>query len=174
MRGSFKGLTYEYTFQIEQYWMILQMVWRFAHPQTALKLMGDDVYSFDPNGDYSYAPVTSAIETEYNKFRKLQMYQQMIATVAQIPNPKTPQIINFLLEKVYDILGPDYLEIKKSLLDTGKQSQLAAMNGGMPQGQGGENMQGSMPSTEQPMSNQSGNPQSMGEMDSRSQMDGVM
>jgi hypothetical protein len=176
LRGSFKGLTFEYTFQIEMYWMILQMIFRFARPETAIKLMGEDVYFFDPDGDYAYSPVTSSVETEFNKFRKLQMLQQMMATVAQVPNPNTPVIMNKLLIMVYQLLGPDYMEIEKTLLDTSKPSQLASM--GMLESMGGnagagENMAGSLPSIGNPTSNQTGNPQTMGEMDARGRMGGM-
>ena len=48
MRSNYKSLTFENTFLTELYWMILNMTWTFAHPDTGEKLMGDKVVDFHP------------------------------------------------------------------------------------------------------------------------------
>jgi hypothetical protein len=161
-RTNYKSLTMEYTLLTDFYWMILQMTYRFAHPRTAVRLMGEDVYFFDPDAEYTYTPVTSAIETEFNKFRKMQQIQQLMATVAPIPNPSTPKVLNILLGMLYDLLGPDFVKLQKAEFDTSPAAQQLAI-----QGAGG---QANQPAITTPMSNQSGTPQSTGEMDARSRM----
>jgi len=159
LRQNYKSLTFEYTFLTEFYWIILQMVWRFAKPKTAAKLMGEDVYSFDPDADYTYTPVSASIETENSKFRKVQLYQQLMATAMGFPNKNTPMVMNILWEMILDTLGPDVNRLKKVGFDESKESQLLAM-----QGSGGP---GSQPSLDGGTSNQSGNPMSEGEIGAR-------
>jgi hypothetical protein len=163
-RQNYKAITFEYTCLDPFYWIILQMFWQFARPQTALQMLGEDAYSFDPDADYSYSPVTSSIETEYNKYRKVQMLQQLLATIAPIPNPKTPEIMNKLMTMIFDTLGPDYNRANKVQFDTSKQSQVLAMGGG-----GGS---ASQPMVSSGASNQNGQMMSLGEMGVRDTVNG--
>lgn len=137
-RANYKALTFEYTFLCDLYWMILQMSYRFMHPMTALKLLGQEgVMVFDPSSDYTYQPVTSNIEQEHGKMRKLQVIDQMLGRVANIPNPKTPMLINKLMSKAFELLGADYQDFRDALLDDGPTGQMAAMgatNPGTPAG----------------------------------------
>lgn len=130
IRQNYKSITFEYTFLVDFYWIMLQMIWRFAHPQTALQLMGEDVFAFDPDADYTYTPVSSAIETEYNKFRKIQTLQQVGAMIAPIPNPNTPKLLNIIIDMIFETLGPDYIRLQKANFDEGPQGQAGAMQGG--------------------------------------------
>lgn len=166
-RGSFKSITFEYTFLTDLYWMCLQMVYQFATVETMKELMGEDVYYFDPDGDYTYSPVTGAIEAESSKFRKIQVLNQTMQTVAAMPNPNTPAILNVLLNMLYDLLGPDYAKLKKPMMDTSKQSQMLAMQNGM--GGGG----GSVSAVENPASNQYATAQSIQERAARDGMKGM-
>ncbi|MDD5722717.1 MAG: hypothetical protein PHY29_03135 [Syntrophales bacterium] len=159
MRQNYKAITFEYTFLVDLYWMILQMTWRFARPTTALKLMGEDAYYFDPDADYTYTPVTSAIETEYNKYRKLQFIQGLMQTVAAIPNPDTPKILNVLQRMIFEILGPDYDRMNEASFSEGNEARVAAMQGG--------GTSGSTPAITAGTSNQTGIPMSGGEMNAR-------
>ena len=163
LRQNYKALTFEYTFLVDFYWIILQMIWRFAHPKTAKLLMGEDVYFFDPDADYTYNPVTSSIETEFNKFRKVQLYQQLMSTAMQFPNQNTPMIVNALWKMILEVLGPDINRMEKIQFDESRTSQMAALMGG-----GGG--QGSQPLIQGMTSNQSGNPMSTGEMSAREMM----
>jgi hypothetical protein len=141
MRANYKALTFEYSFLCDLYWMILQMSYRFMHPDTAVKLLGmDAVEIFDPNADYVYQPVSSNIEVEYSKTRKMGIIDQVLGRLANIPNPKTPVLINKLMVKFFDLLGADYQDFKDALLDEGPAGQQAAMrqgNTGTPEGGGG-------------------------------------
>lgn len=127
-RQNYKSLTFEHTFLCDLYWMILQMSYRFMHPMTAEKLLGvDGVSVFDPNPDYTYQPLTSAIEQEYSKRNKMQIIDQVLGRVVNVPNPKTPALVNELMKMFFNLLGAEYQDIKEKLLDDGPEGQKAAM-----------------------------------------------
>lgn len=127
-RQNYKALTFEYTFLCDLYWMMLQMSYRFMHPHTALKLLGQaGVAIFDPNCDYTYQPVTSNIEQEHSKVKKLGIIDQMLGRLVNIPNPKTPMLLNKLMVMAFELLGADYQDFETALLDEGAVGQQAAM-----------------------------------------------
>lgn len=163
LRSNYKSLTYEHTFLAELYWMILQMTYQFAEPETAIKLMGDVAEDFSPDEDYTYTPISSNVEQQESKWRKVQLINQMMATAANVPNPKTPALLNYLLALQFELFDKEFPDYKKYLLD-----ELAPM---VPQGTSGQTM-GNQPAnmSPQPTSNQSGNPMSMGEMGARNDM----
>lgn len=107
-RSNYKSLTFEYTFLCEFYWMILQMTWQFMHPDTARKMMGEKAYLFDPDLDYTYKPVSSNIEMEYNKDRKVQRWDQILGRIASVPSPLTPMLIAYIVGKQCELLGEEY------------------------------------------------------------------
>lgn len=153
-RSNYKSLTYEYTFNLDHYWMILQMTWAFARPKTASKMMGEDSHFFDPDAEYSYNPVTSNIETEYNKYRKLQVIDQFIGRLVNVPNPNIWKLLNYLLKKAFELFGDEFPDYKELLLDE---------KAGPPEAKGGrgEGQVGNIQPT--PTTNQTGTPQSLQE-----------
>ena len=108
LRGNYKSLTFENTFLSELYWMMLQMAYSFIRPETAVKIMGDDAEFFDPDADYTYRPVSSNIETEYNKKTLMAEIDQMLGRVATIPNPAIVPIIATLVGKQFELMGLEY------------------------------------------------------------------
>lgn len=129
LRANFKNLTSEYTFETELYWMINQMSYRFMQPQTAYKMLGDLVYVYDADSEYTYDLITANIETEYNKQRMLQIIDQFMGRVINIPNPNTPKLVNYLLRKAFDLFGDRFPQYKKYLLDDSQQSAKMLMAG---------------------------------------------
>lgn len=130
-RQNYKALTFEYTFLCDLYWMINQLSYKFMHPHTALKLLGKEgVMIFDPSSDYTYQPVTSNIEQEHGKVRKLNIIDQALGRLVNIPNPKTPMLINKLMSMFFNLLGADYQDFSDALLDEGTEGQKAAMTAG--------------------------------------------
>ncbi len=129
LRSNFKALTFENTFLNEFYWMILNMSYRFMRPETAMDMLGELVYFFDPNADYAFEPVTSNIELESNRKSKLLIIDQFIGRVANIPNPNTPKLLNYLLAKAFELFGDVFPDYKNYLLDTSQKPQ-GAMNRG--------------------------------------------
>jgi hypothetical protein len=116
-RGNYKDLTFEYTFLLDFYWMILQMTHQFAEQETAFKIMGDDAQNFDPDAEYSYTPVTTNIEQEYSKYRKLQIIDQFVGRLVNVQNPKTMTLLNRLLAMAFELFGKELPEYKDVLLD---------------------------------------------------------
>jgi len=161
-RSNYKSLTVEYTDLTEFYWIILQMSYQFMHPKTALKLLGPELVSvFDPSCDYSYKPITSAIEQEHSKTRKIQAIDQAMGRVAAVPNPRTPIVMNKLLSMWFDLMGQEFNDVKDALFDESPQAQMMAaggMGGGMGMDQGGANLMGTQPNSMTPNmpSNQNG------------------
>ena len=152
-RRNYKSYSFDYTFSHELYWMIQQMTLRFAQPETGLKLMGDKVYDFDPTLEYTYKPVSSAVETEHSKFTKFKNLDMMLAKTVQIQHPDAMKLVNKILSDMYRLLGDEYSEYSNALLDESipienKAGSQAGPTGGGP-------------------SNQAGIPQSGGEMAAR-------
>lgn len=117
LRTNYKSLTVEYTMLTEFYWMIMQMAWQFANPETAQKMLGDLMMAFDPDADYTFTPVSSAIETEFGKFKKLSIIDQFLGRIANIPNPNTPKVLNYLLGKAFELFSDEFPDYKNFLLD---------------------------------------------------------
>ncbi len=152
-RTNYKSLTFEYTFLLDFYWMILQHTAQFAKPETLYALMGDDWVNFDPDQDYKYSPLSSNIEMEYNKYRKLQVIDQMLGRVVNVPNPNTPKVMNYLLKLAFELLGSEFPDYKDYMLDDSPQAAQAQMMAG----KGGNGMLPAMNAA--PASNQAGLPQ---------------
>ena len=112
-RANYKSLTFEYTFLTELYWHIVQMTHQFMRMETADAVFGQDIKFFDPNADYHYQPISSKIEAEYSKERKISMYDQMIGRLAGLAkvNPAVIPIIGFMIGKQAELMGSDYREV---------------------------------------------------------------
>jgi hypothetical protein len=111
LRANYKALTFEYTFFAEFYWMMLQMAYQFMHPETALMLWHDNAQYFDPDADYTFEPVSSNVEQEYSKDRKVQRYDQILGRIAKIPNPAIVPIIAYIIGQQCTLLGAEYQEV---------------------------------------------------------------
>lgn len=158
LRSNYKALTYEYTFLIDQYTHILWMTHQYAKPETMLKMMGDDAYFFDPDADYTFSPITSNIEMEHSKQKKLQILEQIIGRIVGMKHPDAIKIINYALGRMFSLLGDEFSAFQKFLPDTSKPIDDGKGGGG-----------GGQPKDMKPeaTSNQNGTPQSSGEQDVR-------
>jgi len=143
-RNNYKSLTDENTFDSEFYWMISQLTWQYADEETAIKLLGDKIMDFDPDGDYFWKPVSASIETEYSRNNKIKQLTNMIGLVVPLQNPKTAGLVNLMVAKAFSLMGDENDVFAKALLDPN-----APIEGGRQVGQ-----------QEQAVSNQSGLPQS--------------
>lgn len=143
MRANYKSLTFENTFLVELYCMIMYMTWQFADSETGLKLAGEKIYAFDPNKDYFYKPVTSAIEPESSKQAKLKNYSTILGYVTSIQHPDMVNILNYLLQKMFELMGDEYVNFSNKLLNPQKPmtpsggTNLVAMQGTPPSNQAG-------------------------------------
>ncbi len=155
IRGNYKSLTFEFTFLLELYRMILNMTHQFAKEETALKMMGDDAEFFDPDADYTYSPVSTAIETEYNKYKKIQLYDQTIGRLAGLAKglPKVIPVIAHMIQRQLELQGDEFQDIAKMIEDlAGSQYQEPT--------QPGDEAQTPANLPEQPTSNQNNTPMS--------------
>ena len=116
-RNQYKSLTFEYTGLTELYWMILQMTWRFADPETGIKLMGEKVYDFDPTKNYYYKPVSQSIETEQSKALKIKNWTTILGYVAQIQHPDAVKLVDNILMKISKLMGDEYFNFADNYLN---------------------------------------------------------
>jgi hypothetical protein len=137
MRTNYKSVTFEHTALSEMYWMIQQMTYRFAHEETAFKLMGDKLFDFDPSKDYYYKPVSSSIESEQSKANKIRSYIQILGYISSIPHPDSVNQINQVLTKIYEYMGDEYVSFGNSLLNPNIPLTPQGAQGGSPEALGG-------------------------------------
>jgi hypothetical protein len=150
LRANYKSLTFEYTFLVEFYWMMMQMGYQFMRPETARLIMGDDAQFFDPDADYHFQPVSSNIEVEYNKNQKVKNLDQMVGRISGL--------VQFMPGIIFPILK--ILQTQMELLGQENQEILPYLNKVIEMGMNPQGKQGEQPAdAEQPMtSNQQGIP----------------
>jgi hypothetical protein len=165
-RRNYKSLTVENTFLIEMYWMMIQMAWQYMHPHTASKIMDEDEQlAFKADGEYSYVPVTTGIEAEYNKQKKIQNLDQNIGRLVGLVK-LVPEVMPLIMKIEADILeaqggdAREYAEILEKISNAKVKSE--------DKGQGGEgappDASNAPPDMENEMTqNQSGGPVSPAE-----------
>ena len=119
MRGSYKSLTYEYTDLTEGYWIVNQMTHRFAEQETMEKLLGKKLMQvYDPDGDYTYVPLSQSMEAEHNKVKKIQNWDQLIGRLSGLAKVAPKEIIPMIAVAVGEIaklLGMEYRDIADKL-----------------------------------------------------------
>jgi hypothetical protein len=120
LRSNYKSLTFEFTYNLDFYWMIQQMIYQFAEPETAIALMGDDAQVFDPDADYVYQPVSSNIEMEESKQKKTGTWQQILNALMGLKSPAIAPIIAFIIGKMAELQGTEYREVQKMLENLAK------------------------------------------------------
>ena len=118
-RNSYKSMSFENTFLADMYWMILQMTWQLAKPETGQKLMGAKVFDFDPDFDYYYRPLSQSIESENSKNVKIQRYTTLIQTYANLAqiNPTAIDKINSYSEKIEALMGDEVVNASNIQMD---------------------------------------------------------
>ena len=153
-RGNLKGLTFTYTFDIEFYQMILQMVYRNMKDETIKKILGEELYKyFDPKCDYTYVPLSQNLEQEHSKMKKVNVYDQMngrLAGLAKIFPKEIASIIAFNTGKQAELMGSDFREIAhllEALTKAKPQPQKGAESVKNGQGEPASNEQGIEQST---------------------------
>lgn len=115
VRANYKNLTFEFTFLVEFYWIILQMAWQFMHGKTALQIFTkEEIRAFQPMGDYTYQPVTSTIEAEHSKNKKIQNYDQIVGRLSGLAqaNPAIIPVIAYVVGEELTLMGNEYRLIK--------------------------------------------------------------
>lgn len=116
MRQSYKAMCFEYTFLCDLYWMILQMAHQYMHPITMQEILGDLVPYFDPDADYTYKPVTSAVELEQSKNIKIKNYMTLLQTIVNLKHPGVVSLVNYIIVEIMKLMGAEYSVLKDFLL----------------------------------------------------------
>lgn len=117
-RTNYKSMTFEYTALLELYWMIQQMTYQYATPKTAQRLMGEKVYDFDPTLEYFYKPLSQSIESEQSKGMKIQRWTTILQTIVQSPHPDMPKMFNYIVLRIMELMGDEYMNFAATFLDT--------------------------------------------------------
>lgn len=115
-RTAYKSMTFENTFLADLYWMIGQMTYQFALPETGEKLMGDKVFDFDPALDYYYRPLSQAIENEHTKRVKSEKWVRILQSVVQLQHPDAPKMVNYILTKIATLDGDEFANFANKFL----------------------------------------------------------
>jgi hypothetical protein len=114
MRANYKSLTFEYTFLCELYWMILNMTKQLAEPETIIHMLGEELAQYlDGDCDYQYQPVSSNIETEYNKLKKISTLDQSIGRLAGLVQilPEVVPVIAYMAQMQLELQGQEFSKI---------------------------------------------------------------
>lgn len=117
IRMGMKSMNLEFIGFAEFYHMILSLVDDFMLPETLERYLGDEATAFNPKRRDRFKPVSQALETEHSKQFKITMWEQILGRVAQIPNPKTPMVINYIIGQVLDIMGGNFKHFKKFMFE---------------------------------------------------------
>lgn len=117
IRTNYKSLTFENTALVDLYWMIQQMTYTFARPETGMKLMGEKVYDFDPTKNYYYKPLSQSIETDQSKAMKRKEWYNLGTIVAQVQHPETVKMLNYIFGEYVKLMGDEYVNFKDKFLD---------------------------------------------------------
>jgi len=118
-RANYKSLTFENTALCELYWMIQQMTWQFAKPETGYKLMGEKVYDFDPGKDYYYKPLSQSIEPEYSKIAKRKEWTTLFGYAAQMAtvHPDGVKMLNYIFSQIAMLMGDEHANFATKFLN---------------------------------------------------------
>lgn len=178
IRNKLVDLTVEHTGLAEFYDMMLKMSGMFMQPETLMNILGDLAPWFDPEPEYNFVPVSTAILSEHAKESKIAMWDQILGRLINVPNPRVFSLINMIMAEIMELYGKEYAHYGKFLLDENAphpqilqimmqgylaQQQAQARGAEGSNGQGGRN-----PATQQRQrsgnapapQNQYGNPQS--------------
>lgn len=145
IRTNYKSMSFEYTFLVDLYWMIQQMTFAYATEPTAKKLLGEYLYDFNPELDYWYKPISQTIESEYSKKTKINTLLQILSYITQSGHPDAVKMFNYLIGQILELMGQEAANFGDKFFREGV---------GLASSGQGEPIPG------QPVSNQSGIPQS--------------
>ncbi len=155
IRVGMKSLNLEFIGFTEFYNMILTLCNDFMLPETLEELIGEQAFDYNPKRKDKFKPVSQALETEESKQFKVRMWDQILGKIVQMPNPKTPMVVNYILGQQLELMGGDFNHFRKFMfeespeavalyqLSTGakvsmqQQSPQGGLPGGGPQNQRG-------------------------------------
>ena len=138
VRIGMKTTMLEFVGFTEFYDMLLTLCNDFMLPKTLEGLIGESAYDYNPQNNPRFRPVSQALESEESKNYKMKMIPQLMGMVAQVPNPKTPMVLNYLIGMFLEALGKNWKHFKKFSFSEDPEINLMyqlVTGGGMPQQQ---------------------------------------
>ena len=137
--------------------MILTLCNDFMLQETLEKLIGKELaMAYNPKRKDKFRPVSQALMSEESKQFLIKAWQGLYGMSAQVPNPKTPMVLNYIMGQMLDLMGGKFKAFKKYMFEEDPQTMLlytlatGASGGGTPQ---------APPNPTAPPSNQNGQPQ---------------
>jgi hypothetical protein len=161
VRMGMKSLTLEFVGFQEFYNMLLGLCNDFMLPQTLEEMIGKDLaMAYNPKRKDKFRPVSQALDTEESKQFKLKTWQGLYGMSAQIQNPRTPMVLNYITGQMLELMGSSFKSFKKFMFEEDPATLLLyTLATGA---KGGPNAQGSPPAgpnPSAPQQNQQGQPQ---------------
>jgi hypothetical protein len=165
LRSGMKSMNDEFIGFTEFYDMLLTLVNDFMLPETLTDILGDQAMMYNPKRKDKFKPVSQALETEESKQFKLKTWQGILQMVGGIQNPKTPQVVNYVIGQMLELMGGQFSQFKKFMFEDDPEAlalyQIAT---------GAKmtvNQTGPMPGAAPPPSNEQGIPQQPAEQMAR-------
>jgi len=164
IRIGMKSMNLEFIGLTETYNMLLTLCNDFMLPETLEELIGDDAQYYNPKRKDKFRPVSQALETDESKQFKIKAWQGIMQMAGSVPNPKTPQVLNYALGQILELMGGNFKHFKKFMFEEDPETlflyQLATGAKGSPSFP-------LPPSPGMPPSNQMGIPMGQGEQQTR-------
>jgi hypothetical protein len=125
IRIGMKSMNLEFIGFADFYRMILTLCNDFMLPETLDDLVGKELAAaYNPKRKDKFKPVSQALETEESKQFKLKTWQGILGMVAPIQNPKTPQVVNYILGQMLETMGGQFSHFKKFMFEDDPQTVL--------------------------------------------------
>jgi hypothetical protein len=170
MRSGMKTMNLEFIGFNDFYRMLLTLCNDFMLPETLENLVGKELAAaYNPKRKDKFKPVSQALETEESKAYKLKTWQGILGMVGSIQNPKTPQVVNYIIGQMLETMGGQFNHFRKFMFEDDVETNLlytlatGAKGGGSPP---------SGPNPMPPAQNQTGLPPGRTEQTVRGTMNG--
>ena len=162
VRMGMKSLTLEFVGFQEFYSMLLTLCNDFMLPETLEKLIGKELaMAYNPQRKDKFRPVSQALTTEESKQFNIKAWQGLYGMSAQVANPRTPMVLNYIMGQILELMGGRFKAFKKYMFDEDPVTQVLYQLATGSKG-GGSAPAGPNPSPG--MQNQQGQPQRPTEM----------
>lgn len=164
VRIGMKSMNLEFIGFTEFYDMILTLCNDFMLPTTLEEMIGDNAQYYNPKRKDKFRPVSQALETDESKQFKIKAWQSIMQIAGSVPNPKTPQVMNYAIGQILELMGGSFKHFKSFMFEEDEHTlllyQLATGAKGLPSAPAPPNP-GASPQ------NQQGMPQGQGEQQAR-------
>lgn len=164
VRIGMKSMNLEFIGFTEFYDMILTLCNDFMLPKTLEDLIGDDAQYYRPERKDKFRPVSQALETDESKQFKIKAWQGVMQMAGGVQNPKTPQVLNYAMGQILELMGGNFAHYKKYMFEEDEETLLLYQ---LATGAKGSPSPPRAPSPGMPPQNQFQNQQSVSEQQAR-------